>query len=567
MEMHPSFFPLWQDITSKKDYTGLEFENRINAFFSNNDFHLVYEDEEFGKNKYIVGKSGVSHEIDLVAFEVKTKELIIGECKTSKKIKTNDVINFIFKCDDIMEILIKKYHPLVITKCFFSLYPFPLDGYRLCWFSGVIPFELSVESVPIFIQHQVYRAYINKIITNPYCESHDRIFLDDAYNEILNNVNNKLNSINFYEEYDWKQDRIMKNDFTNKLNAYYDIVYKINQVQRYQQPIYEILIYEILSGKIRTRQYYIKRTRYFLHKIHERIDRINEYVIIKKILNQKHSINTVKNIMPKEYLYTKIVYGILNEVHNYDDYKKLLIKHSIKSSIFNIFHYRLITPAFFLLPEEQLKQFLTIIKQFSNISVLNYNICRHIIKSILRKDIINSVEFYNYLERINRIVNFPWEINEYDIVKYSKSPEVDHLNKMIPFFASSRYLADLILNDEILDLDTYNQYKEYLVNIFWLDADPDYLSVLYSSPETTPVSDFFTSHNIDVIETRHIFIPEYSTISSFLRDTVDAIKNDTSRDERLCDYCGLDVTEHIRFVAGKSYNLCDNCYNLIFSLE
>lgn len=566
MKNRPYFFNLWNFISNFGRLKGYDFEIKINTFFKKNDFMLLNNESQIGK-KYVKGKSGVYHEVDLLAYSTHTRELVIGECKSSRRIKTNEVINFVYKCDDVLDILVKKFEPLILTKLFFSLYPFPLDGYRICWYNGIIPFEFSIDSAPIFLLDKIFVSRINEIIFNHFCDPQKRKMLIEKYNEISKNIKKIMKNINFFQEYDWKHDRNMKNDFNNMLNNVDEIDFNLKQIEMYKEPIYNVLIKEIISNKIKTRRNYVWRKRYFMHKINEKVDRINDYKLIKRLLIENIPVNKISKIMPTQYLHTKIILDILNKnISKYIDYVNLLKKHSIKDSKIDQYHYKLITPALFLLNQDDVKTFFNFIIKILNTSFLDlhFTLCRHIIKSLLRKDILNSIDFYNYIQNINNIINMPWDINEYDIVKYAKSPELDYLHKLIPFYVSSRYLADLIINDEIIDLDTYNQYKDYLVNIFWLDADLDYLSVIYSSPITTKIRDFFISNGIDIIHTRRIYYPKYSKITAFLDIAIDIIKNDITRDVRICDFCGLYSTEHFKYLAGISYYLCDECYKHFF---
>lgn len=567
MIVRPYFYDLWDYIINFGALEGYQFEYEVNLFFKKNDYKTLLEDYDLGK-KYFKGLSGVEHEIDLFVYNKNMKELVIGECKTGIRVKSKDIINFVFKCNDVLNIIENDFESDYITRLYLSLNKLPLDGYRICWYYGIIPFEFAVDGVPIYLQDNVFKNMITEIILKYYCDPIDRKLLIDLNNDVRKNTLNIIKKIKFYQEYDWKNDLKIRNNFNELLDIVNNINYKLKQIELYNEPIYDLLVNEILSKKIKSRARYLRRKRYFLQQLEEKVDRINDYIIIKNLLEKKAHSSIIKKIMPNQYLFIKIIKKIINEgFDNIEEYHEILTKHfKIKKSKINQYHYRLFTPALTILNENDIKIFMNFMINIVKIwyTDLNLTLSRHIIKSILRKDILNSSELNKYLKKLNNLVNLPWDINEYDIIKYTKPGELQYLHKFLPYHASSRYLADLINCNIISDMDTYKKYTEYFVNMFWLENDPDYVSVLYSSPMTEKTRNYFISNGIDIITTRRIYYPEYSKITPFHTYAIDSVRDEIQRDIRICDFCGLKTTEHFNYISGISYYLCDKCYEVFF---
>lgn len=549
---------LWKILLDVKKLKGLEFESEVNNSLEEIGFRKLTR-HKAGRN-YIKGASGVTHEIDICAYNADSNELLIGECKTSRLIRYRNVLNFIAKSKDIVDRFTKEVSPTKVTKILIATNDFDPNGYKICWFYGIIPFQCS-NPVPIFLASRIIENQMAEIEKSGYSSLKIRSGLSASASEIVKETDSFWSGVGAGKQYDLKADKKLRPKI-------YDLHATLTQVQKilvqlrelgYRIP--EYLANLVLSGEIKDRESYVEAKSQLLQRFDLASASLSDYDILITLYRQECEPSSVKAILPHQFHCYEIAERILNqEIDSAMKFWKATKAHKKR-----VHHYTVMQAAFSTMKEKELQRIVDFYIENLKISYneLRYVSSRHILREMAGYRISNTEDLESYIKRTNRIFRFRLPLSSTDLVRYAKYHELKRvLGLYFPYLNASRSIADLIILGNIRSSRDLNYVRVEIMDLYWLDQRPSYNSILEVSPVTDRVQRFF--RRLGVFLEPKIFSHHRELVKADkdLGEIVRSIAATRITKAKLCKACGKRIASRLIKIALEPTLVCNNCFDL-----
>jgi len=566
LELFPSYMlELWKKVTEIRNFKGYQFESQLDPFLKTIGFTNLTQNE-LGK-KYVEGASGVSHEVDICAFNPDTKELLIGECKTGQIVRYGDILKFIVKSQDLSDKLTIRLNPYKVTKVIISTNNIDANGYKICWFYGIIPIQCSL--IPFYLARPIIQEKMENIEKSEFFTHKTKEDINNTASNILNKIDSYLINVGIGKQCNLKLEKEINseiNDIDLTLTEYKSTLDQLNELG-FRIPTY--LANLIISGKVQTRQSYIEAKNQLLYKFRLGINSLSDYEILKLLIKDPININIVSTILPLSFYSYQIAASVSNrEIQSADDFRERLQTFKKLSGV-HLNNWSIMEAAYMTMEEEQISKLVNFYIQYLEyeFTQLRYEQSRHIIKQLKRKGNWTSQQLLSYISKTNNIARFSPLLSSTDIVRYAKGKEFKILIKYFPREIASRWIADLIILNKIHSKSDYSLACEEVSDLYWLDQIPSYKEITDTSPVTKKTLGFFNKIGIYVKPTMIIEHEEVVSVNKEIEYFSNLIRTRKITNTRLCKSCRRNVSSRMVKVALDFIPVCKECYNFLYKIR
>lgn len=557
-------YDVWKTAFSSRGIKGHRFESVISNQLEKLGFEpLTYSVQ--GKN-YVKGASGVSHEIDVCSFNLKTKEMVLAECKTGRLVRYTDVLKFIVKTDDVIGQL-KIEHPIKkTTKILIALHDIDPNGYLMCWYYGIIPVQCSEYKLPVFVAPYIIQTLISDIESNPYPTSRTRKNVLTRVTAVSDEIISFLTNIKPSERYNIRVEKEIRSKAEDLIRFLEETLSTLMQLADLGYDVPTYLANLLFHGKIQDREEFKKTKNDLLTKYKLNKAKVDDYMILGSLMKKACEKSKMAKIFPLETacynIARKIAKGNMGSRNEFRSELQIVRKEFGK----RMGHYDILRASFNVLSDDEIRNVIRYYVEDLRFPSerLRYVVSRYILKQLTNRTILSEADLDQYLFRENSLLEFTTPLVYDDLVRYAKYHELKRiLTKFFPFKVGSRSIADLIVLGKVKSIKDIEIIRMEVADIYWLEDKPSFENIVGLSPVTKACVRFFGKFGRRIQPTIYSYHPELLRFDDDLIGLVEALQLRRVVRAKICEICGRQVSARIITVAGRPFVVCDKCSTVL----